>query len=873
MRQLLITISLALLAVCVSQRAFSQSADTSDLFLDAYMANEAGQQLETAGSTQQALEKYRYAASLLDQITRDDPQWQPIVVTYRKKKVSENITRLEQLLGPSGASPENSPIEGALPQKEENPDLGQQPPGPTAPVAPIGAPTASQQVRDELDELKSDLRASQEKLKQVESEKEEMAAKLDNTLKELDRSKVSEAELDGELKQAQDAYQNAEADHSATAGGPAQKQLLARISQLEQALKDTEADRDAANAQDEEDVRRAEKASETAEASLKAQLKQAQQEAATHGGQANAPKDLLAKISQLQQALDNAEADRDAADAQAAEDARRAAIAHQAIAAATKQLAEANAHNKEIEAKYADSTKLAAQLNDSKKQIDTLNGKLEDAQKQIAAVKADRDQVAAQRDQALADLSKARDAEKHVTELLAENTTLSQKLAADENTIHNFKSDSPEKDKIIADLRKQVSDTQAQLAAAKQDRDNAQSSLNDLQQQYDTTSAELAQLKANNNVSDGEKKTLTDENQLLKGIVLRELKQQAKRDEAKRMVMTELSQLQVQSDTLMKNIDLLGQPVVQLSDKERALFKDPELNVADTDDQTMSFSFAAPKQDSPTHPEETPRPAPVTTIAANDDPPGSPAPSPSPSATPMEVVKNIPATQPGSSLPPAMPDSGYDPTTSESMPPSGASTPADSASMPPDPTLQVPAELRDDARAAKDAFDRRDYVNAEKGYEKMLQKAPNNVYILSNLGVVYFRNEKWKLAEESLKKAIAVAPEDTFSHCTLGIVYYQEQRYDDAITSLTLALQIDPHYAVAHNYLGITASQKGWQEAAKRELEEAINCDPNYADAYFNLAVVYATGHPPDKEMAQKYYQQAIDHGAEPDPALEQLIK
>ena len=64
----------------------------------------------------------------------------------------------------------------------------------------------------------------------------------------------------------------------------------------------------------------------------------------------------------------------------------------------------------------------------------------------------------------------------------------------------------------------------------------------------------------------------------------------------------------------------------------------------------------------------------------------------------------------------------------------------------------------DDAKAAKEAFERAQYRDAEKLYERMLTKAPNNVYILSNLGVVYFRNQKWKLAEESLQKAIAVGP-------------------------------------------------------------------------------------------------------------------
>ena len=185
----------------------------------------------------------------------------------------------------------------------------------------------------------------------------------------------------------------------------------------------------------------------------------------------------------------------------------------------------------------------------------------------------------------------------------------------------------------------------------------------------------------------------------------------------------------------------------------------------------------------------------------------------------------------------------------------------------------VPDELLAQAREAKDYFDRANYREAEKSYEKMLSKAPNNVYILSNLGVVRFRSGKLKLAEEAFRKAIGIDPNDWISQCTLGIVLYSSGRDDDAINSLTKSLAINPKNAMAHNYLAIAAARKGWYEAAQKEEDTAIALDPNYADAYFNLGVIYATGQPPNKELARKNYQRALKLGAEPDAALEQLIK
>ena len=184
----------------------------------------------------------------------------------------------------------------------------------------------------------------------------------------------------------------------------------------------------------------------------------------------------------------------------------------------------------------------------------------------------------------------------------------------------------------------------------------------------------------------------------------------------------------------------------------------------------------------------------------------------------------------------------------------------------------VPPDVVDLAWQAKENFDKGKYRTAEKIYQEILTKTPNNLYSLSNLGVVYFRTGKLKAAELTLKKAVALSPKDEFTHTTLGIIYYRQAKFDNALTELTKSLGLNPKSATAHNYLGITASQKGWQEAAEKELLEAINENPNYADAHFNLAVIYATGSPPSREQAKQHYVIATKLGAEPDPSLEKLL-
>jgi len=189
-----------------------------------------------------------------------------------------------------------------------------------------------------------------------------------------------------------------------------------------------------------------------------------------------------------------------------------------------------------------------------------------------------------------------------------------------------------------------------------------------------------------------------------------------------------------------------------------------------------------------------------------------------------------------------------------------------------DKPADIPPELRPLARTAKEQFDRGALTEAEQTYRKMLERAPENLYALSNLGVVLFREKKYKDAEQVFGKVTTLEVDDGFSHCTLGIIYYSQGRYDAAIDALTKALVIDPNNATAHNYLGISASQKGWAEAAQKELESATSLDPNYADAQFNLAVFYATQNPPQKDKATSRYAQALKLGADHDADLEKII-
>jgi Flp pilus assembly protein TadD/predicted nucleic acid-binding Zn-ribbon protein len=448
------------------------------------------------------------------------------------------------------------------------------------------------------------------------------------------------------------------------------------------------------------------------------------------------------------------------------------------------------------------------------KEKDEATAKAAQATKEIA-------NTSKERDDALAQLRGMKEAQQHVQVLVAENTNLKHKLADAEKSVRELSEDKPKKEQELADVKGQIAQLQQQLAASQKQNRDFEARVAGLRSQLDETASQLEKAKLTGANAE-ETARLTKENEILRNIVVRERQEEARRDQSKKLMLAEFDKLKIKSDTLNEQIELLAQPITKLSDEELALLRLPVVSLSDQNPAALKASFTFAKKKSS-----------MTSVKINgQDGTEKPAGGGNGAATDDSSAAN-----------------------------------AQSAFQP-----DVPADLRTLARTAKDNFEHGKYRSAEKQYQEILTKSPNNLYSLSNLGVVYFRSGRFKAAELTLKKAVAVSPKDEFAHTTLGIVYYRQAKFDAALTELTKSLAINPQSATAHNYLGITASQKGWQEAAEKEILEAIAANPDYADAHFNLAVIYATAQPPAKDLAKQHYAKATSLGTAPDPSLENLL-
>ncbi|MGB8167510.1 MAG: tetratricopeptide repeat protein [Chthoniobacteraceae bacterium] len=853
--------------------ADAQSSDPGDLFVSAYMAVQAGEKAEQAGNFKEATSKFRYAAQVLDQISERHPTWQPSIIEYRKKRTSEAITRMQDKIGRVGGGKGEAPSTAVAPPASAPPGGKSILPGlpdeilpSTPPSQPRRGATDSRAIEPELPastpgkELEQRMETLQAELKKVraaaaqaEREKADLAVQLQQATAAREAADKKQAALSQRALAAEDALRKAQ--DSGQSDTDQTRKLAAELLSVKKQLRDMKFDADA-------------------EAEYRQQL-------------ADRVRATQAKISRL--SVEKAAAEKESADVPGK------------IAAYEKQLEESRKEKNDLVIK-------------------------------LSRTETDLKSATASRDEALAQVVRMKEAQKQVDKLLSDNATLMAKLGEAEKSILQFKADGEKKDGEIASLRKETTSLKDQLARAQKESVEYQTQMADLQQRLSQANSQIAEMKTEGTKSAAERTRLLDENQVLRGIVLRGQKEEARRSQTKKLVLSELGKLENKSKVLMDQIEFLSGPIVKLTEKERALFKKPELQISDSEiavaaarpepapatsvepplptaapaaapaetkaSPTVSNSTPAPKTADvkSTPPAAAPTTAPavtstekpalsldtgVRTLAKNSSPFSNLPDGLTPKATEKAAGAGIPplakattpkpAAAPDSDLPTKMPEKAPASSSGPAENPlaSGASSTENINSA----TMNLPPELAADARQGKDEFDKGNYRDAERLYEKVLAKAPNNLYTLSNLGVVYFRGQKYKRAEEMFKKAIAIAPEDGFSHCTLGIVYYSQQKYDEAVNELTKALAINPKNATAHNYLGITASQKGWQEAAQKELETATTLDPTYADAHFNLAVVFATQQPPNKENARRCYKRATELGAEPDSALEQMIK
>src|SRR4029434_4412333 len=114
-----------------------------------------------------------------------------------------------------------------------------------------------------------------------------------------------------------------------------------------------------------------------------------------------------------------------------------------------------------------------------------------------------------------------KEANKNLEKLAAENATLLTKLTDAEKQIAQLKAEGVEKDKTIVALNKDLTATRTQLADVQKESADFQVQMTKLRQQLETQNKDLLQAKTDATTTVAERKKMVEENELLRGIVMR----------------------------------------------------------------------------------------------------------------------------------------------------------------------------------------------------------------------------------------------------------------------------------------------------------------------------------------------------------------
>jgi len=180
----------------------------------------------------------------------------------------------------------------------------------------------------------------------------------------------------------------------------------------------------------------------------------------------------------------------------------------------------------------------------------------------------------------------------------------------------------------------------------------------------------------------------------------------------------------------------------------------------------------------------------------------------------------------------------------------------------------VSSELRESAAA----MGRGETLSARAGFRRVLERQPENLIALVNLGWLAQREKSWSEAEAYLRRAQRLAPENAAVWLALGIAVLEQGSLEHALGAFAQVIAFEPDNARGHRLLAMTLARKGWYAAAEEELRRALEIEPGDGGAHFNLAVLYLQRHPSAVELARRHYFRAVDLGVALDPAVEEIL-
>ncbi len=143
------------------------------------------------------------------------------------------------------------------------------------------------------------------------------------------------------------------------------------------------------------------------------------------------------------------------------------------------------------------------------------------------------------------------------------------------------------------------------------------------------------------------------------------------------------------------------------------------------------------------------------------------------------------------------------------------------------PATKFP-ELQEKLHQADIHFRKGELKAAEELYLEVAAKDPRCSKAYSRLGVIYLETgEDWQDAEEAFRQALKTDPDNGYILNNLGLVLYNQDKYADSIRQFELAMRQDEHNANRHSNLGKAYMAMRQYAKAESSFKRALKLEPN----------------------------------------------
>ena len=413
-----------------------------------------------------------------------------------------------------------------------------------------------------------------------------------------------------------------------------------------------------------------------------------------------------------------------------------------------------------------------------RQKIINLSGELESARTELRQAKSELDTAVAEKKQLQEKLSAAPSPDANLAKLQEENNALRGKLTAAEESLK--KAAGGELAGEMTSLRGQVDQLEKKLAEA----NGKSAELARANEEYKTKIASLTAQLQQAGTSGKSDSTLAKENGMLRSILDRQLKEQARREAARRLVLDEFKNLAVSTDALKTQLEVLSSPLVSLTDEEQGMLK-----------------FSAP-----------------TLVAP--EPAGASAPATTPTLSSAAEKQTSPETF---SEKPRIPDEFKD-TAAQATSFYNEKKFDEAAAAYEKILAKYPQSIYALSNLGVVRFQQQKYPEAEKALREAIRVAPNDAFSHSVLGIALVQQEKYDDAIQILSRAVALDPADAKTRNYLGISSSRKGLQEAAEQECRKAIELDDGYGDAHfNLAVIYATQTPpAKELAKRHYTRAL---------------------------------------------------